>query len=413
MGLIPPVEAEPVVVVPIVEVAPIVVAPVVEVNEAEVRAHLSALMDAWIREYDADRLHGFEAVIAYLRLRYQPISILTPPLLVATRSFVAGVAGAIDRIQGALAPFPPVLTHQITTLFPAADPYRRGIVRRIAGHQREARLAEERRIQQARAEEDRRIRQEREAHRRAHPPPLVQQVRQRARWMVEEDPDLHLVAEMLDWMMGAEADMLEAFRAPLDRGAVVFARDPEGSVDLRALAADPQSIHRSSVQATAKTAIDALMKRPVPPAQNTVKDVTAAFSASFKEGTNRDHLIRTFTDDCRVVRAFDVSYKDVADRVWAFIATHKERGELVVRLAQEVVEGTGMCSNGKMARLTNVLQGYDEDLVVAPPKELFHDRMAHVSKMAAADRVAAARGLFVEFAIPEAEQAPWLEALED
>jgi hypothetical protein len=231
--------------------------------------------------------------------------------------------------------------------------------------------------------------------------------------MIAEDPELHLLAEMLDWMVAGEADLLEAFRAPLDRGAVVFARDPEGGVDLRALAADAQSVHRSSVQTTAKTTIDALMKRPVPPTQELVREATAAFTTAFKEGADRDRIIRTFTEDCLAVRAFNVSYKDVADRVWAFIATHKERGELVVRLAQEVAEGVGMCSNGKMARLTNVLQGYDEDLVVAPPKELFHDRMAHVSKMPAADRIGAARGLFVEFAIPEAEQAPWLEALED
>jgi hypothetical protein len=219
--------------------------------------------------------------------------------------------------------------------------------------------------------------------------------------------------EIFQFAIEEEGAALEAFRAPLDQGAVVFARDPEGGVDLRALAADSQSVHRSSVQTTAKKTIDSLLVRPVPADQDTIREVTSAFTTGFKEGVNRDNLIRTFREDCRIVRAFDVSYKDVADRVWAFIRGHKEKRELVLRLAQEVAEGMGMCSNGKMARLTNVLQGYDEDMVVVVPKEVFHDRMAHVSKMPAADRIAAARAVFVEFAIPEAEQAPWIEALED
>jgi len=189
----------------------------------------------------------------------------------------------------------------------------------------------------------------------------------------------------------------------------VIARDPEGGVDLRALAADPQSVHRSSVQETAKRTVDDLIKRSVPTGQDTLVEVSANMPAAH----DRSVLIYTFANDYLMSEAFGVSYGALADRVWAFIRSHTERGELMRRLSEEVREGIGMCSNGKMARLTNVLQGYDEDMVVVVPKEVFHDRMAQVSKMPAADRIAAARTVFVEFAIPEAEQAPWIEALED
>jgi len=105
----------------------------------------------------------------------------------------------------------------------------------------------------------------------------------------------------------------------------------------------------------------------------------------------------------------------VLDRVWAYIRSHVEKGELVTRLAQEVHEGIGLCANGKMARLVNVLQGYDETLFIAqePPKEAFQELMARLRGKPAAERAPAATALFEEYRIAEAERGAWLEALED
>jgi hypothetical protein len=86
---------------------------------------------------------------------------------------------------------------------------------------------------------------------------------------------------------------------------------------------------------------------------------------------------------------------------------------MFIRLAQEIAEGMGMCTNGKMARLINVLQGYDDTLEIDPPKEVFQEKIALLMKRPAEERAEAARALFIEFLIPEAEQAPWLESLED
>ena len=103
------------------------------------------------------------------------------------------------------------------------------------------------------------------------------------------------------------------------------------------------------------------------------------------------------------------------DRVWAYIRSHVEKGELVTRLAQEVHEGIGLCANGKMARLVNVLQGYDETLFIAqaPPREAFQELMARLRGKPAAERAPAATALFEEYRIAEAERGAWLEALDD
>jgi hypothetical protein len=121
-----------------------------------------------------------------------------------------------------------------------------------------------------------------------------------------------------------------------------------------------------------------------------------------------------FTDEYFSLEAFSVKYGEVVDRVWAFIREHAERVELTVRLAQEISEGVGMCANGKMARLVNVLQGYDETLTAAePPREAFQSAIAALMSRPLAERESRARELFSEYRIPADEHNVWLEPLLD
>ena len=65
-----------------------------------------------------------------------------------------------------------------------------------------------------------------------------------------------------------------------------------------------------------------------------------------------------------------------------------------------------------MARLVNVLAGYDDTIASpAPTREIFMARIAMVAKQSLGDRETAARALFEEFSIPAEEHAVWLEPL--
>jgi len=61
--------------------------------------------------------------------------------------------------------------------------------------------------------------------------------------------------------------------------------------------------------------------------------------------------------------------------------------------------------------LLNVLQGYDETLVAAPPREVFQSAIARLMSNPIGTREAAARALFAEYQIPAEEHAVWLEPL--
>jgi hypothetical protein len=216
--------------------------------------------------------------------------------------------------------------------------------------------------------------------------------------------------------LAAEAAARRAAFEQADREQpVVFQRDPEGGIDLRAFANDPQSVHRSSVQNTTQRMVQQLLSRPVPTDQETIFEINMDLSNPAIVGWRDEHVklatINMFTDEYFTLEAFSVKYSDVVDRVWAFIRSHAERTELTIRLAQEICEGVGMCANGKMARLVNVLQGYDETLEVEPPREMFQSAIAALMNRPLAEREARARELFVEYRIPTEEHDVWLEPL--
>lgn len=220
-----------------------------------------------------------------------------------------------------------------------------------------------------------------------------------------------------------------AFQQQLREAPVVFQRDPAGGIDLRAFAADTQSVHRSSVQDSTHRAVVALLARPTLEGVNVLEEVVISFgdpvrvkwwgdgpteeARAASANAARDIAITELTNDYFNTEAFSVLYGDVVDRVWAFISGHEHHNELCTRLAQEIYEGRGMCSNGKMARLVNVLMGYDDSLMTEAPREVFQFRIAALTRQPLAAREAAARELFREFRIPEEEHDAWLEPLLD
>jgi hypothetical protein len=196
---------------------------------------------------------------------------------------------------------------------------------------------------------------------------------------------------------------------------VVFQRDPEGSINLQAFANDNQSVHRSSVQNTTHRACLVLLDRPLIENQDTLPEIVEEFQHPTRVRwigpRSRELAITEITNDYFTTVAFSIPYRDVLDHVWAFIQLHEHRNDLILRLAQEVCEGIRMCTNGKMARLVNVLQGYDDTLEMEAPKELFQGRIALLMKSPLAEREQAARALLQEFQIPEQEHASWIGPL--
>jgi len=191
----------------------------------------------------------------------------------------------------------------------------------------------------------------------------------------------------------------------------ILARDPVGDVDLRAFGQDGQSVHRSAVQNSTAAALGLIVARPLSQGQDTIPEISAVFKAA--KFNDRASVLRELKNDigARHVEAFDHSFKDVLDHVWATIRTHEHKGELVKRLFQELQAGIGKCSNGKMCRLLCVLQGFDDQVVAVLSRDAFQSKFATLASLPLAKRAAAASAVFNDYKIPDAERQAWLEPL--
>jgi hypothetical protein len=87
--------------------------------------------------------------------------------------------------------------------------------------------------------------------------------------------------------------------------------------------------------------------------------------------------------------------------------------ELNKRVFEECFESVGLCCDGHISRLCNVLVGFDD--AFEPPVafgEVLQNKMAALFALdiPTDEKLAQAIAFFNEYAVPEAERTPWLEA---
>jgi hypothetical protein len=113
----------------------------------------------------------------------------------------------------------------------------------------------------------------------------------------------------------------------------------------------------------------------------------------------------------------DRLYGRLLEGLWALIdkQPHAVRGELITRLWEEMSESVGLCTEGHISRLVNVMVGFDDNF--KPPVSLGEVLQAKIAAIAAMDipvtgKLSQARAAMTELGLSASEQAPWLEALE-
>ena len=112
----------------------------------------------------------------------------------------------------------------------------------------------------------------------------------------------------------------------------------------------------------------------------------------------------------------DTLYRRALDGLYLMIRSipnEETKAELFKRTFEECLESVGMCCDGHMSRLCNVLVGFDETF--APPipfGEILQSKMAAIAaqEISTDEKVRQATDFFNEFAVPEADRTAWLEA---
>ena len=194
--------------------------------------------------------------------------------------------------------------------------------------------------------------------------------------------------------------------------------------ELEAFIRDGQNVHTRFVTEQTNSALQILLNTDVPPTQKTILESHVKFmeftalgripdvSLDLIDRVDRDVKRWYRTATCRIEG--DYLYKRVLDGLWLKIKTSPVKDELVIRLWQELVDSVGMCCDGHISRLTNVLCGFDE--AFAPelsPGEKLQNRMAVIASMEGGIILQTAHALasFREFNIPQEQWEAWVDAL--
>jgi hypothetical protein len=119
--------------------------------------------------------------------------------------------------------------------------------------------------------------------------------------------------------------------------------------------------------------------------------------------------------------SFGHTYGPILERIVAKIDTKEEeiQRELFRRLTEEIVEGFGLCVQGKMTRLANVLRGFDPEIDACvspiPSREQFQNRIVVIRKsgLPLGMQKDLATQLMEECLVPKEEHEAWLAALEE
>jgi len=192
-----------------------------------------------------------------------------------------------------------------------------------------------------------------------------------------------------------------------------FRRDPEGGIDLRGFAGDSESVHRSSVQGMIAASLRIVFQYPVDPGVDAFSEFLCAFvdqgfvqrDLVYALGSNLESLTIPLQERT-------VTYKEVFTHVWAYIRSSEHKQELVKRLVEELDDGLGTCPNGQLARLLNVLQGYEMALPsITERGVLLQNRMAMIAVLPLEERLQEATRVFEELGVPKDEQGAWMESL--
>lgn len=188
------------------------------------------------------------------------------------------------------------------------------------------------------------------------------------------------------------------------------------------LAADSQNVHTAEISKQMQDSLKILLAVEVPVEQQaTINEIVTAWQA---RGYDADtiHIVRTdlvsWWNRSQIYQVGDKLYKKALRGLWWTIKGYKGevREELEKRLWDECKDAAipySVCTQGHLARLSNVMAGFDDAFVPAVPVgEILQQKMAAISEMDVPyeKQIELAEEVLAELKIPAAEHGNWLAA---
>ena len=189
--------------------------------------------------------------------------------------------------------------------------------------------------------------------------------------------------------------------------------------ELQKIAGDEQNVHTRVINRQTKQYMDIINSVTVPKEQKTIDEIITAWLSISETPWSK---IRPVYNDMvswgkkgTIFSEGDYLYRKVLRSLWSLIKTYN--GEiykgLLNRLWEECLESVGMCGQGHISRLANVLVGFDSKFISPQGiMERFQEQIAEISgkDISIEDKIAQTILIMNEIEMPQEERQVWLDA---
>ena len=182
--------------------------------------------------------------------------------------------------------------------------------------------------------------------------------------------------------------------------------------ELHALTLDAQNVHTSAVNRQTSATLTLLLETPVPTRVSTLRELGNVWKGRSKKKVLDDVSHWYSTTECRVKN--DQLYRRALDGLWVRIKESDHKDALLQRLWEECSDAVGVCCEGHLSRLANVLVGFDDE---AEPEvsvgEILQQKMSAIAGLdvSVEHKVGHAWAVFEELGVSAEERTAWIEAL--
>lgn len=221
----------------------------------------------------------------------------------------------------------------------------------------------------------------------------------------------------------ALAQFNNAQNQQLNRGAQIANHMVRPAAEVRELALfaqDAQNVHTTAAVQRTKDMVARILNIVVP---NDYKWNTQVCSKTPGEiiiacGLTPTAAWQMSSKYCQPENIYELGngiYGKVLDGVWQYIANSPDKTDLCRILRQEMEDNIGMCAQGNLTRLCNILSGYMEGIgVQESPAEILGRKLPTLMQIEdLSERLKEAEKLFREISLPKDDWLKWLEPLVD
>jgi len=190
--------------------------------------------------------------------------------------------------------------------------------------------------------------------------------------------------------------------------------------ELRDFAHDNQNVHTTVAVRQTKEIVERILKIPVPEeyrwnmkeCSKTPGDIIMCCKLSPRGAWQMQAKY------CQDEEIYDLEkgiYGKVLDGVWQYILNSPDKQDICKILKQEIEDNIGMCAQGNLSRLCNILSGYMEGVgVQESPAEVLGRKLPLLMEIKdQLERLNQAYKIFVELGIPDNQWMSWAEPLVD